>query len=153
MIMVPSQIMALLNHPEFEPRRLSSLEMIQSVGAPLLLEYKNRLNEALPNRFYELYGLTEGFVTILDRNDATRKAGSVGCPPPFFEMRIVDPEGRECPPGTVGEICGKGPILMTEYYKRPDLTGEAIRTVGFIPAISDMPTRTATSFLSTAKRT
>ena len=61
MVMVPSQIIALLNHPDFDPARLASLEMILSVGAPLLLEHKNRLNEALPGRFYELYGLTEGF--------------------------------------------------------------------------------------------
>ncbi len=100
--------------------------MILSVGAPLLLEHKNRLNEALPGRFYELYGLTEGFVTILDRQDVQRKAGSVGCPPPFFEMRIVDEEGRECASGEVGEICGRGPILMKGYYKRPDLTEQAI---------------------------
>lgn len=126
-IMVPSQIMALLNHPEFEPEKLASLEMIQSVGAPLLLEYKKRLNEVLPGRFYELYGLTEGFVTILDRNDSLRKAGSVGCPPPFFQMRIRDADGRDCPPGEVGEICGRGPILMSHYYKQPDLTAEAIR--------------------------
>jgi acyl-CoA synthetase (AMP-forming)/AMP-acid ligase II len=125
-VMVPSQIIALLNHPEFEPRRLASLEMILSVGAPLLLEHKKRLNEALPGRFYELYGLTEGFVTILDREDAQRKAGSVGCPPSFFEMRILDEHGRDCRTGEVGEICGRGPILMKGYYKRPDLTESAI---------------------------
>ncbi|TAN56884.1 MAG: AMP-dependent synthetase [Rhodospirillales bacterium] len=126
MIMVPSQIIALLNSPRFEPERLASLEMIQSLGAPLLLEHKKRLNEALPGRFYELYGLTEGFVTVLDRNESTRKAGSVGVPPPFFEMKILDENGREVPPGTVGEICGRGPILMREYYKRPDLTAKAL---------------------------
>lgn len=126
MVMVPSQIIALLSHPDFDPARLASLEMILSVGAPLLLEHKNRLNEALPGRFYELYGLTEGFVTVLDREDAVRKAGSVGCPPPFYEMRILDGSGHECPAGEVGEICGRGPILMQGYYKRPDLTEKAI---------------------------
>jgi len=126
MVMVPSQIIALLDHPDFDPAKLASLEMILSVGAPLLLEHKNRLNAVLPGRFYELYGLTEGFVTILDKEDALRKAGSVGCPPPFYKMRILDGDGRECAPGEVGEICGQGPIMMKGYYKRPDLTEGAI---------------------------
>jgi acyl-CoA synthetase (AMP-forming)/AMP-acid ligase II len=127
MIMVPSQIIALLNSPDFKPERLASLEMLQSLGAPLLLEHKKRLNEALPGRFYELYGLTEGFMTVLDKFDAVRKAGSVGVPTPFFEMKIVDENGNEVPPRTVGEICGRGPILMSEYYKRPDLTAKAVK--------------------------
>lgn len=125
-VVVPSQIISLLDHPDFHPANLASLEMILSVGAPLLLEHKNRLCEALPGRFYELYGLTEGFVTILDREDAERKAGSVGCPPPFHEMRIIDEGGRECGVGEVGEICGHGPLMMKGYYKRPDLTEQAI---------------------------
>lgn len=125
-IMVPSQIIAMLDSPDFNADSLASLEMIQNVGAPLLLEHKRRLNELLPGRFYELYGLTEGFVTILDRIDAIRKAGSVGAPPPFFEIRILDDHGQVCPPGEVGEICGKGPIMMPGYYKRPDLTAQAI---------------------------
>jgi long-chain acyl-CoA synthetase len=126
MVMVPSQIIALLNHPAFAPERLASLEMIESVGAPLHLEHKHRLNEALPGRFYELYGLTEGFMTVLDRSDAVRKAGSVGAPIGFYEMRILDDEGREVPAGQIGEICGRGPLMMAGYYKRPDLTAKAV---------------------------
>jgi len=125
-IMVPSQIVALLDHPAFDPKRLASLEMILTLGAPLHLEHKKRLMAALPNRFYELYGLTEGFLTVLDRADAPRKPGSVGVPPPFFEMRILDENGCEVPPGTVGEICGRGPALMAGYHNRPDLTAKAI---------------------------
>ncbi len=101
--------------------------MILSLGAPLHGEHKDRLNRLLPDRFHELYGLTEGFVTILDRDDALRKAGSVGVPPPFYEMRIVGDDGRDLPPGEVGEIVGRGPITMPGYYGRPDLTGEALR--------------------------
>jgi long-chain acyl-CoA synthetase len=125
-VMVPAQIMAVLNSPAFDPQKLDSLEMIHNVGAPLLLEYKKRLNQVLPGRFYELYGLTEGFVTILDKHDAIRKVGSVGIPSSFFEMRILNEKGEECAPGEIGEICGKGPILMSGYYKRPDLTEKAI---------------------------
>ncbi len=126
-MMVPTQIIALLDHPDCRASRLKSLEMILSLGAPLHLEHKARLEALLPERFYELYGLTEGFVTILDKKDAKRKAGSVGAPGAFSEMRIVDELGQDLPPGEVGEIVGRGPLLMPGYYKRPDLTATAIR--------------------------
>lgn len=125
-VMVPAQIIAILNSPAFDPEKLASLEMIHNVGAPLLLEYKHRLNELLPGRFYELYGLTEGFMTVLDKHDALRKVGSVGIPAPFMELRIVDTDGHECAAGEIGEICGKSPMMMPGYYKRPDLTEKAI---------------------------
>jgi acyl-CoA synthetase (AMP-forming)/AMP-acid ligase II len=125
-MMVPSQIVAVLGSPDFSSEKLSSLEMVLSLGAPLHKEHKEALNRLLPGRFYELYGLTEGFITILDKKDYFRKPDSVGVPPPFFDMRIVDSEDRELPAGEVGEICGRGPILMTGYYKRDDLTREAI---------------------------
>jgi acyl-CoA synthetase (AMP-forming)/AMP-acid ligase II len=126
-MLVPSQIVALLNTPGFAPERLRSLEMLASVGAPLHLEHKNRLNLLLPNRFCEIYGLTEGFVTILDRDDALRKAGSVGVPMPFCDMRIVDAAGQDCDVGEVGEILGRGPITMPGYYRRDDLSAEVLR--------------------------
>lgn len=127
MLVVPSQLIALLEYEEFHEDHLPQLEMICSLGAPLMLEHKQALFERLPNRFYELYGLTEGFVTILDRDDALRKPGSVGVPPPLYEMRIVGDDGQDLPPGEVGEIVGRGPITMREYYKRPDMTAEAVR--------------------------
>ena len=126
-MLVPSQIIAMLNAPNFAPGKLASLEMILSLGAPLLQEHKDRLNALLPNRFYELYGLTEGFVTILDRSEAARKSGSVGRPTQYSEMRIVREDGTDAPPGEVGEIVGRSPILMRGYYGRPDLTAQALR--------------------------
>ena len=125
-MMVPAQIIAMLNAPNFDPDKLASLEMILALGAPLHLEHKETLNRLLPGRFYELYGLTEGFVTVLDKLDYHSKPASVGIPLPLFDMKIVDESGDECPPNQVGEICGKGPILMPGYYKRPDLTEKAI---------------------------
>jgi long-chain acyl-CoA synthetase len=126
-IMVPSQVIALLNAPNFSYDTLKSLEMIQSVGAPLHKQHKDELNQRLPGRFYELYGLTEGFMTVLDKYDYPAKPGSVGVPLPFLEMKIVDESGSEVAPGVVGEICGRSPMLMTGYYKRPDLTAEAVK--------------------------
>lgn len=126
-ILVPAQIIALLNAPNFSFEALKSLEMIQSLGAPLLKEHKYELNRRLPGRFYELYGLAEGFMTVLDKNDYAAKPDSVGGPPPFFEIRILNENGEEVPAGEVGEICGRSPMLMPGYYKRPDLTAEAVK--------------------------
>ncbi|MDZ4165330.1 MAG: AMP-binding protein [Smithellaceae bacterium] len=126
-IMVPAQIIAILQSEHFSTPALASLEMICNVGAPLHQGYKDELNRRLPGRLYDLYGLTEGFLTILDRRDAGAKSGSVGIPPAFYDLRICDDQGNDVPAGTVGEIVGRGPILMPHYYKRPDLTREAIR--------------------------
>lgn len=126
-MLVPSQIVQLLEDDRFSLVDLPSVEMLCSVGAPLLLEHKHELVRRFPDQCYELYGLTEGFVTILDKRDFLHKAGSVGVPPPLYEMVILDDDDNEVAPGVVGEICGRGPITMPGYYKRPDLTAEAIR--------------------------
>jgi long-chain acyl-CoA synthetase len=125
-MMVPSQIVALLGSPHFSAEALQSLEMIGTVGAPLHLEHKEKLNRSLPGRFYELYGLTEGFMTVLDKNHYSSKPNSVGPPQPFFDMRIINEHGQDAVPGEIGEIVGRGPALMPGYYKRPDLTAQAI---------------------------
>jgi len=140
-MLVPAQIVAILDCPGFDPRRLESLECILSLGAPLLQQDKDRLHALLPGRLYELYGLTEGFVTILDRDEVPKRPGTVGVPPACFHMRIVREDGTDAPVGEAGEIVGRGPMLMAGYYKRPDLTAQAVRDgwlhtgdVGFVDA-------------------
>jgi acyl-CoA synthetase (AMP-forming)/AMP-acid ligase II len=126
-MLVPAQIVAILDCPGFDPRRLQSLECILSLGAPLLQQDKDRLQALLPGRLYELYGLTEGFLTILDREEVPKRPGTVGVPPACFHMRIVREDGTDAPVGEAGEIVGRGPMLMTGYYNRPDLTAQAVR--------------------------
>ncbi len=126
-MMVPAQIIQLINHRDADPTDLASLECVLSLGAPLHLEHKKRFDELLPGRFYELYGLTEGFMTVLDKTDFRRKPESVGVCPPFLEMRICDENGQDLPAGEVGEIVGRGPHLMPGYYKRPDLIAAAVK--------------------------
>ena len=126
-MMVPAQIIALLQSPNFSQQSMQSMEMLLTVGAPLQQQYKEAVNAVIPGRFYELYGLTEGFVTILDRNDFNQQSGSVGCPPPGYEIRIVDDDGEDLGPGEIGEIVGRGPALSSGYYGQPELTSEAFR--------------------------
>ena len=125
-MMVPSQIVAVLNAPNFSREKLQSLQMLCSVGAPWHREHKEALLHTLPNSLYELYGLTEGFITVLDRADFARKIDSVGTPIPFGGMRIVGDDGRDLPAGQPGEIVGYSPLMMPGYYKRPDLTAQTI---------------------------
>ncbi|MBY0557175.1 MAG: AMP-binding protein [Burkholderiaceae bacterium] len=126
-MLVPSQIAAILDLPDLDPLQLASLQVVLSLGAPLPLARKQALEALLPGRLHELYGLTEGFVTVLDRRDTQRKLGSVGVPPPFFELRIVREDGSEADVGETGEIAGRGPLLMSGYYQRADLTEQTIR--------------------------
>ena len=125
-MLVPSQIAAILTAPNFSRAALASLKMVCSLGAPLPHEHRQRLQDVLPGAVYELYGLTEGFATVLDGADTAAHPGTVGIPLPFHELRIVDDDGRELPPGRVGEIAGRGPLLMPGYHRQPELTGRAI---------------------------
>ena len=126
MFMVPSQIVALLGSPRFSAASVPSLRMLGAVGAPFHAEHREELARRAPGVFHELYGLTEGFMTILDKDQYPAKPTSVGVPPPFFHMRIVDENGTDVRVGDVGEIIGRSPLLMSGYYKRPDLTREVI---------------------------
>ncbi len=125
--LVPAQIIALLGAPNFKPSKLDSVRMLGSVGAPLLLEHKHAIATALPGRCYELYGLTEGFMTLLDPDHFERKLQSVGRPTGPSQLRIERPDGTECETREIGEIVGRGPLTMPGYYNQPDLTAQTLR--------------------------
>ena len=87
---------------------------------------------AFENRFgvkiQEVYGLTEasGFSTI----NKSGKIGSIGKPYPYFEVKIVDDEGKPLEPGQIGEIVirEKEPGLITQgYLENPEATAKALR--------------------------
>ncbi|MGI9388367.1 MAG: class I adenylate-forming enzyme family protein [Methyloligellaceae bacterium] len=126
-MLVPSQITALLNAVNYESAKLQTLEMLLSLGAPLHLEIKKKFAYDVPGRFYELYGVTEGFITFLDKTDFDKKPSSVGVPMQFNEIRIADDKGAPLPTGEIGEIIGRGPMMMAGYYDRPDLTASTIK--------------------------
>ena len=113
----------------------------------------------LPGRFYELYGADRGLRHgPRPGRRRARKPGSVGVPPPLYELRIVDADGVDLPPGEVGEIVGRGPDHDARLLQaRPDLTAETIvdgwihtrrprlRRRGRVPASSSTARRISSS--------
>jgi len=126
-VCVPTQIVSLLAHESFKPERLTSLEALISVGSPLLSKTRRQVISMLPKRLHELYGLTEGICTVLDKEDAEKKVKSVGRATAGNEIKIVDDIGVEVSPMEVGEIAGKGIYLSMGYHGREDLTLATMR--------------------------
>lgn len=89
-----------------------------------------RWKEYFPNHDYDTnYGLSEstgpGCVHLGMEN--IHKVGAIGVPGYRWECRIVDENGAVVPQGEVGELCVKGPGVMTCYYNNPEATAETIR--------------------------
>jgi len=112
------------------PEKLSSLHFAFSAGAALAPEIIERYFAA-GICLKQGYGQTEtSILCCLDAADARRKAGSVGRPVAFGEVRIADAEGRVCARGATGEVQVRGPIVMLGYWRRSQET-EASRLDGW----------------------
>ncbi len=119
---VPSMLQALLAQP-LEEHDLSSLERISSGGAPLAPDVARELERRIPSlEVREGYGCTESSALISTQPEQ-RRLGSVGKPVAGVEVRI---DGAAAP-GDDGEICVRGPVLMTGYWNDPAATAEAVR--------------------------
>ncbi|MEO6205889.1 MAG: AMP-binding protein, partial [Mycobacteriales bacterium] len=75
----------------------------------------------------EGYGCTETSALISTQPNAERRMGSVGKAVPSVEVRIVDAEGTVLGADEDGEICVRGPVLMTGYWQSQEATDHAIR--------------------------
>jgi acyl-CoA synthetase (AMP-forming)/AMP-acid ligase II len=126
--MVPIQYQMLWDHAGFSGFDLSSLKSLLSVGSPLHVGLKARMIDRVGPIVIEAYGLTEGPLTIIDGADCARLPGSVGKPIQGTDIRIIDTHGHQVPPGTDGEIVGRGPHTMPYYYANDAATRDAVWT-------------------------
>ncbi|HVS68221.1 MAG TPA: AMP-binding protein [Mycobacteriales bacterium] len=125
--LVPSMLQMLLAQP-LESFDLSSLRRLTSGGAPLLAETRAEVAKRLPDvELMEGYGMTETAALISSSPPGAVRAGSVGIPIPGVDVRLERPDGTDAPVGEDGEICVRGPVLMTGYWKSPEATAQAVR--------------------------
>jgi len=130
--MVPTQFHRLLALPEEVKRRydVSSMRHMIHAAAPCPVDVKRRMIEWWGPVIYEYYAASEGGGTLVTPEEWLKYPGTVGRAWPTSEVRILDDEGRACPPGEPGTVyMSLGPAHF-EYHKDKEKT-EANRRDGF----------------------
>jgi long-chain acyl-CoA synthetase len=128
MMGVPTMYAAILNHPDSDSLDTSSLRTCCSGGSAMPLEVMKAFEEKFGCVILEGYGLSETSpVASFNMPDRERKPGTIGVAIPGCEMKLVDLEGNDVPPGEgVGEIAIRGDNVMKGYWDNPEATAEAI---------------------------
>ncbi|MEV0973577.1 class I adenylate-forming enzyme family protein [Microtetraspora glauca] len=124
---VPTNAWQLLSHPAFGRYDISSLTSISYGGAPAPPRLLERITELLPDRTPSNgYGMTETTALAIYNagKDYAARPDSIGLPLAVTDVRICDPLGDELPTGEVGELCMRGPIVISGYWNRPEATAE-----------------------------
>ena len=131
----PTMMIAMLGHPDFERRDLSSLRIAVSGGAPVPAELVRRVESQLGVRFSIVFGTTEcsPLLTVV-RPDASAedRAETLGTPLPQTEIQIAGiGTGQPVPAGQPGELCARGYLVMRGYHDAPEATAAAIDAQGW----------------------
>jgi len=124
---------AMMNHPMFMSVDFSHLKVSVAGGMalqqPVALRWKKLTNTLI----VEGYGLTESSpVASCNPIDGTDQIGSIGLPLPSTEMKVIDDDGGDLPVGEIGEICIKGPQVMTGYWQQQEETSKILTKDGWL---------------------
>jgi long-chain acyl-CoA synthetase len=110
-------------------RELPHLRFLTNTAAALSPATIAAIRATFPGaRLYSMYGLTEcKRVSWLPPEQLDVRPGSVGIPIPGTEAWVEDDEGRELPPGEVGELVVRGAHVMQGYWNDPEATAQRLR--------------------------
>jgi long-chain acyl-CoA synthetase len=123
---------ALANRPELQQVDFSNVVMCVSGGMATQSAVAKRWKEITGRPIIEGYGLSETSpVVCANPLDLQEFSGTIGYPLPSTEISIRSPDGEALPPGEAGELCIKGPQVMTGYWQRPDETAKSMTKDGF----------------------
>jgi len=123
---------ALLNNDDFRKLDFSHLVLTLGGGMAMQRPVAENWQKLTGCNVAEGYGLSETSpVATANRFDATKFSGTIGLPLPSTDIAIRDDNGKDVPPGKVGEICIRGPQVMAGYWQRPKETADAMTKDGF----------------------
>ena len=141
--MVPTQFHRLLDLPEDVRARydVSSCRCMVHAAAPCPAETKLRMLDWWGDSIYEYYAATEGGGTIVTPQEWRRFPGTVGKAWISSEIRILDDDGRDCPPNEPGTVYIKLGAADFEYKDDKQKTEENRRegffTVGDVGYLNE----------------
>jgi long-chain acyl-CoA synthetase len=123
---------ALANHPDIRTVDFSSLKFCISGGMATQSAVAKNWKTVTGCAIIEGYGLSETSpVLCANPPDLEEFSGNIGYPFPSTEISLRDAEGNVVPHGQPGEICARGPQVMTGYWNRPDETAKVMTHDGF----------------------
>jgi len=133
----PTMIVRLINHPRAGRADTRGLKTIIYGGAPMYLADLKRGIDLFGPKFFQVYGQGESPMTITGLTkamhaDATHpdyeaRLGSAGVARTGVGFRIVDEDGRELPPGEIGEIITRSDCVMQGYWNNPEANAKSLR--------------------------
>src|SRR5579884_1127017 len=155
LLAVPTMLIAMLQHPDFEQYDLSSLARIGTGGASVPVSLIEQVTARMGASVCNFYGQTEAspFITrTLPDDPFELQATTVGLPLPHSEVKLVNPAtGETVPIGERGECCCRGYQVMAGYYHMEEATRAAIDDEGWLHT-GDLATMDARGYLSIVGR-
>jgi fatty-acyl-CoA synthase len=133
---VPTMLLAMVQHPDFNKYDLSSLKFVATGAAAVPIYLMEQIKEHIGANIAILFGMTEASAAItqtLPDDTFELKAATVGIPVAHTDVKIIDPAtGELVPCGQRGELCCRGFLVMEGYYKMPEKTAETIDSDGWL---------------------
>jgi fatty-acyl-CoA synthase len=130
---VPTMYQMLTQAPNFKTADMSSLRFCTSGGAPLPVPLVEYYTAEKGIRFKQGFGMTEygPGLFALPPEDAIRKAGSIGRPNFFIDVRVLDEKDQPLGPNQPGELVLKGPSGCSGYWKDPEASAAVLDADGW----------------------
>ncbi|MFI6339638.1 fatty acid--CoA ligase [Streptomyces sp. NPDC050535] len=128
---VPAMLRMMLTAPGVSAQDFTTLRKTVYGGSPISEALLEESLAVLDCEFAQIYGLTETGNTAVCLPPAAHVPGgslmqAAGHPYPGVRAKVIDAEGRELPPGAVGEVCLHTPARMVEYWNLPGKTAETL---------------------------